>query len=66
MKNKSKKKFSKADKICLLLLILATLVIIHTIFSNSKKETIEQPNFLINNSTETTVHEVSTPIVNNT
>ncbi len=66
MKNKSKKKFNKTDKICLLLLILATLVIIHTIFSNSKKETIEQPNFLINNSTETTVHEVSTPIVNNT
>lgn len=66
MKNKSKKKFNKTDKICLLLLILATLVIIHTIFSNSKKETIEQPNFLINNSTETTVHEISTPIVNNT
>ena len=41
MKNKSKKKFNKTDKICLLLLILATLVIIHTIFSNSKKETIE-------------------------
>ncbi len=66
MKNKFKRKFSKTDKICLLLLILATLVIIHTIFSNTKKETIEQPNFLINNSTETTVHEVSTPIVNNT
>lgn len=59
MQKKRRKKFNKKDKKYLYLLFIAVLFIIYTTVFGNNNETIELPNFLINNTTETTVQEIT-------
>ena len=59
MRKKQRKKFNKKDKKYLYLLFIAVLFIIYTTVFGNNNETIELPNFLINNTTETTVQEIT-------
>ena len=59
MRKKRRKKFNKKDKKYLYLLFIAVLFIIYTTVFGNNNETIELPNFLINNTTETTVQEIT-------
>ena len=59
MQKKRRKKFNKKDKKYLYLLFIAVLFIIYTTVFVNNNETIELPNFLINNTTETTVQEIT-------
>ena len=59
MQKKRRKKFNKKDKKYLYLLFIAVLFIIYTTVFGNNNETIELPNFLINNTSETTVQEIT-------
>ncbi len=58
----------KRYKICVLLLVISIFTVIYTLMNINKTEEVKEPDFLINNTKETKVEEITispTNTVNN-